>query len=256
MELNLTKPIVFFDLEATGLDIAEDRIVEISILKIYPNGKEEQKTFIINPEKTIPKQTTKIHGITNEDVKDAPTFSQVAGKIVDMIKGCDLAGYNSNKFDIPMLAEELLRVGVDYDLKKSKFIDVQGIFFKMEQRTLKAAYKFYCGKELENAHSAEADTGATFEILKAQLERYDELKNDVGFLSKFTTQTKFADFAGRIAYNENNVEVFNFGKYKGKPVEEVLNSDPGYYGWMINGQFPRYTKKILTGIKLRSAFKK
>lgn len=195
-----------------------------------------------------------IHGITDKDVKNAPTFSEIAKKLAKTFEGCDFAGYNSNKFDIPLLAEEFIRAGVDLDLKKRKFIDVQVIFHKMEQRTLAAAYKFYCSKELDNAHTAEADTRATYEILKAQLDRYSELENDIDKLSAFSAHTKNVDFAGRIVYNDDNVETFNFGKYKGKPVEEVLKQDQGYYGWMMKGDFPLFTKKILTNIKLRMAF--
>jgi len=252
MELILKNPIVFFDLEATGLNIAEDRIVEISLLKVNVDGSEELKTYRINPEIPIPKKVTDIHGITDDDIKNAPTFKEVASEIARFIKGCDLGGYNSNKFDIPLLAEEFLRAGVDIDLKKRKFVDVQTIFFKMEKRDLKSAYKFYLDKELKNSHSAEADTAATYEILKAQLERYEpELKNEIDYLSGFSAFNKNADFVGRIIFNDKNEEVFNFGKYKGKKVEEVLEKDPGYYGWMMNGDFPRYTKKVLTEIKLR-----
>lgn len=252
MELNITKPIVFFDLETTGIDIAKDRIVEISLLKIYPEGKEEQHTYRVNPTIPIKEEATNIHGISNADVKDEPTFAELAPKIVPFFKGSDLAGYNSNKFDIPLLMEEFLRAEINIDLKKARFIDVQVIFFKMEQRTLSAAYKFYCDKKLENAHSSEADTLATYEILKAQMDRYDNLKNDVNYLSKFTTQTRFVDFAGRFIYNKKGEEIFNFGKHKGKPVEEVLRTEPGYYNWMMKGDFPLYTKKVLTSIKLRA----
>lgn len=251
MKLNLKKPIVFFDLETTGIDIANDRIVEISLLKIHPNGKEESKTMRVNPDMPIPKQATDIHGITDEDVKDAPKFNEVGKTIANFLEGCDIAGYNSNKFDIPLLAEEFLRVDIDFDLKKLRFIDVQVIFHKMEQRTLSAAYKFYCEKDLNNAHSAEADTMATYEILQAQIDRYKDLDNDMDALSKFSSQTNNADFAGRIVYNDKGQEVFNFGKYKGQTVESVLDKDSGYFGWMINGEFPLYTKKVLTAIKLR-----
>lgn len=252
MKLQLTKPIVFFDLETTGMDIAKDRIVEISLLKVYPNGDSESKTMKINPEMPIPPKTTEIHGITDEDVKDSPAFSEVAKQIQQFIEGCDLAGFNSNRFDLPLLAEEFIRVGVDYDLKKQRFIDVQVIFHKMEKRNLSAAYRFYCNKELKNAHSAEADTEATYEILKAQIEKYDELQNDVQKLSEFSSHNKNADFAGRIIYNDKGEEIFNFGKYKGKVVEEVLQKDPAYYGWIINNDFPLYTKRVLTNIKLRA----
>lgn len=254
MELKLRNPIIFFDLETTGINIAKDRIVELAYLMVYPNGQEEFKRYLINPTIPIPEKATSIHGITEQDVKNAPTFAEIAKNLAQIFEGCDFAGYNSNKFDIPLLAEEFIRAGVEFDLKKRKFIDVQVIFHKMEQRTLAAAYKFYCSKELDNAHTAEADTRATYEILKAQLDRYQELENDIDKLSAFSAHTKNVDFAGRIVYNEDNVETFNFGKYKGKPVEEILRKDPGYYGWMMNGDFPLYTKKILTNIKLRMAF--
>ena len=252
MQLNLRNPLVFFDLETTGINIVKDRIVEISFVKVHPNGKEECKTRRINPEMPIPPESTAIHGITDEDVKDCPTFKEIAKSLAAQIEGCDLAGYNSNRFDIPLLAEEFLRAGVDIDLNKRKFSDVQTIFHKMEQRTLSAAYKFYCDKSLENAHTAEADTMATYEILKAQLDRYpDDLQNDMEFLSKYSSFTNNVDFAGRMVYNEDGKEVINFGKYKGKLVEEVLKNDPGYYSWIMNGDFPLNTKKVLTEIKLR-----
>jgi len=221
-------------------------------LKVSPDGNEETKTMRINPEMPIPQQATEVHGITDEDVKNEPTFNTVAKDIAKFIEGCDLGGYNSNKFDIPLLAEEFLRVGVDVDLKKHRFIDVQVIFHKMEQRTLSAAYKFYCQKNLDDAHSAEADTKATYEILKAQIDRYSELQNDMEELSKFSSHNKNVDFAGRIVYDENGEEVFNFGKYKGQSVESVLEKDQGYFGWILNSDFPLYTKKVLTAIKLRN----
>lgn len=251
MELNLKNPLVFFDLETTGINIVSDRIVEISYVKVFPNGKEEIKTRRINPEMHIPEASTAIHGITDEDVKDCPTFKAIAKSLAAQIEGCDLAGYNSNRFDIPLLAEEFLRAGVDVDLNKRKFIDVQTIFHKMEQRTLGAAYKFYCNKSLENAHTAEADTLATYEVLKAQLDRYPELKNDIDFLSEYSCFNNNVDFAGRMVYNEKKQEVFNFGKYKGRLVSEVFRTDPSYYSWMMQGDFPLNTKKILTNIKLR-----
>jgi len=251
MQLNLKNPLVFFDLETTGIDIVRDRIVEISYLKVYPNGDEDSKTRRVNPEMPIPAESTAIHGISDDDVKDCPTFKELAKSLAAQIEGCDLAGFNSNRFDIPLLAEEFLRVGVDIDLNRRKFVDVQTIFHKMEQRTLVAAYKFYCDKSLENAHSAEADTRATYEVLKAQLDRYSDLENDVDFLSKFSSFTNNVDFAGRIVYNDKGEEVINFGKHKGRLVTEVLESDPGYYGWIINGDFPLNTKKILTEIRLR-----
>ena len=249
--MNLKNPLVFFDLETTGIDIVKDRIIEISYVKVFPNGKEESKTMRINPGMPIPPASTAIHGITDDDVKDCPLFKNVAKQLAAQIEGCDLAGYNSNRFDIPLLAEEFLRAGVDIDLTRRKFIDVQTIFYKMEQRTLAAAYKFYCQKSLENAHTAAADTMATYEVLKAQLDRYPELKNDVAFLSEFSSFTNNVDFAGRMVYNDKNQEVFNFGKYKGRLVEEVLKQDPAYYSWMMNGDFPLNTKQKLTEIKLR-----
>ncbi len=252
MDLVLKNPVIFFDLETTGINVAADRIVELSFLKVDVNGNESSKTVRVNPGMPIPSKSTEIHGITDEDIKDAPQFSEIARSIAKDFEGCDLAGYNSTKFDIPLLAEEFLRADVDIDLKKRKFIDVQIIFMKMEPRTLTAAYKFYCDKSLENAHSAEADTLATYEILKSQLDYYDGLENNVSSLAEFSSHNKNADFAGRIIYDENDVEVFNFGKYKGKPVEEVLSQDPGYYGWMMKGDFPLYTKKVMTSIKLRA----
>lgn len=252
MELNLRKPIVFFDLETTGVDVATDRIVEISMLKVSPDGQELTKTWRVNPERPIPAETTAIHGISDEDVKDKPTFKQLAREVDSFIQGCDLAGYNSNKFDIPILAEELLRAGLRFSLDKREIIDVQVIFHKMEQRTLAAAYQFYCDRELTDAHSAEADTIATYEVLKSQLDRYGELENDVSFLGKFSTPKKFVDLAGRFVYNKKGEEVFNFGKHKGKKVEDVLQQEPGYFGWMMQGDFPLYTKEVLKAIKLRA----
>ena len=243
MKLNLKNPIVFFDLETTGTNINTDRIVEICYLKVYPNGNEETKTMRINPEMHIPEQSSAIHGIYDKDVADCPTFKGVAKDIARDIEGCDLAGFNSNRFDIPVLAEEFLRAGVDIDMMKRKFIDVQVIYHKLEQRTLSAAYKFYCQKNLEDAHTAEADTRATYEVLKAQLDRYpEELQNDMAFLA-----------AGRIVYDEKGVEVFNFGKYKGMSVSEVLQKDPGYYSWILNGDFTLNTKNVLTKIRLRES---
>ncbi|HBH49234.1 MAG TPA: DNA polymerase III subunit epsilon [Bacteroidales bacterium] len=254
MKLNLKNPIVFFDLETTGINVASDRIVEISYLKVFPDGKEESKTYRVNPTIPIPKQASDIHGILDEDVKDKPTFAELAKSIAKDMEGCDLGGYNSNKFDIPLLAEEMIRAEVEVDFKKRKFIDVQVIFLKKEPRTLGAAYQFFCNKELTDAHSAEADTRATYEILQAQLDRYSDLENDIDKLSDFSSHNKNADFVGRIIYNENGEECFNFGKYKGKKVVDVFEKDPGYYGWMINNDFPLYTKNLLTKIKLRSAF--
>jgi len=255
MKLNIKNPIAFFDLETTGIQVAKDRIVEISIVKVMPNGEEEIKTIRVNPEMPIPAQSSAIHGIFDEDVKDAPTFKEVAKNLAKFLEGCDLAGYNSNRFDIPLLAEEFLRVDVDLDMRKRKLIDVQTIFHKMEQRTLTAAYKFYCGKVLEGAHGAQADTLATYEVLKSQLDKYTELENDMAFLAEFSKQNRNVDFAGLIILDENDVEVFNFGKNKGVPVEKILSEQPGYYGWMMGSDFPLYTKKVLTEIKLRG-FKK
>jgi len=251
MELNLKNPIAFFDLETTGLDISNDRIVEIAVLKVDPGGKKDTLHMYINPTIPIEPQATAIHGIRNEDVTDAPTFAQIAKNLADFIEGCDLAGYNCNRFDIPLLAEEFLRANMDIDLKKRKVVDVQVVFFKMEQRTLAAAYKFYLDKDLRNAHTAEADTEATYDILKAQLDHYENLKNDIKYLAGFTSQTRNVDFAGRIIYNNKNEEVFNFGKHKGKRVVDVLHDEPSYYNWMMTGDFPLYTKKVLTEIRLR-----
>ena len=252
MKLNLKNPLVFFDLETTGTNINTDRIVEICYLKVYPNGNEESKTLRINPEMHIPEPSSAIHGIYDADVADCPTFKDVAKKIAADIEGCDLAGFNSNRFDIPVLAEEFLRAGVDVDLMKRKFVDVQVIYHKLEQRTLSAAYKFYCDKNLEDAHTAEADTRATYEVLKAQLDRYPEvLENDIAFLSNYSSFNKNVDFAGRIVYNEQGVEVFNFGKYKGMSVAEVLQKDMGYYGWIMIGDFTLNTKNVLKKIRIR-----
>ena len=252
MELNLNNPLVFFDLETTGINITRDRIVEISVLKVHPNGKEETKTRRINPEMPIPPQSTAIHGITDEDVKDCPTFKQVAKSFADLLEGCDMAGFNSSRFDVPMLTEEFLRAGVDFDTSKKKFVDVQIIFHRKEQRTLEAAYKFYCNKNLENAHSAEADVIATYEVLKSQLDKYDDLENDINFLSKeYSSFNNNVDLAGRIIINDKGVEVFNFGKHRGKSVADVLKNEPSYYTWMMDGDFPLNTKQSLTKLRLR-----
>lgn len=252
MQLNLKNPIVFFDIESTGINIINDRIVEICYLKVMPNGNEESKTYRVNPEMHIPEEVSKVHGIYDKDVANCPTFKEIARTIAKDIEGCDLAGYNSNRFDIPLLAEEFLRVGVDIDLRKRKFVDVQTIFHKREQRTLSAAYQFYCHKNLDDAHTATADTKATYEVLKAQLDRYPDLKNDIQFLSDYSSFSKNVDFAGRVVYDENGVEVINFGKYKGQPVAEVLNKDMGYYGWIMKSEFPLHTKKVFTEIKLKN----
>jgi len=252
MPLNLTKPLCFFDLETTGINITSDRIVEISILKVYPNGNKESKTWLVNPEMPIPAEVSAIHGITDDKVANEPTFKQLASEINNMIKDADLAGFNSNRFDIPLLAEEMLRADMDFDMKSRLAIDVQTIFHKMEQRTLSAAYKFYCDKTLENAHTAAADTLATYEVLEAQVERYEDLENNAKFLAEFSSRKRFADFAGFIALNKEGQEVFSFGKHKGKLVTDVLETEPGYFGWLLNADFPLYTKKVLTAIKLRA----
>lgn len=251
MELKLNKPICFFDLETTGIDIGKDRIVEISIFKVFPNGNKESKTWLVNPTIPIPPQTTAVHGITDEKVANEPTFNELAAQVYNIIKDSDLAGFNSDRFDIPLLAEEMLRAGVDFDMKNRVSVDVQTVFHKMEERTLSAAHKFYCGKTLENAHSAEADTMATYEILKAQLDRYPELENDMKSLSEFTTRKKIADFAGMIAFDKDDEEIFTFGKHKGVKVDKILETEPGYFSWIQNADFPLYTKKVLTAIKLR-----
>ena len=251
MKLSLKRPIVFFDLETTGVDTAKARIVEVSMIKIMPDGEEIVRPRRSHPQLHIPEQATAIHGITDEDVKDAPTFAQVAKSMAQFIEGCDFGGFNSNRFDLPMLVEEFLRAGVDVDFKRRRFVDVQNIFHKMEQRTLVAAYKFYCDKNLEEAHSAEADTRATYEVLMAQLDRYPELQNDVAALADFSERGQTADFAGRIGFNDKQEEVFNFGKYKGRRVEDVFREEPSYYAWMMNGDFPLYTKKVITEIYLR-----
>lgn len=251
MKLNLKNPIIFFDLETTGLDVANDRIVEIAYIKVYPNGNEESFTYRINPERPIPAESTAVHGITDEDVKDCPTFKEKAKKIAADFKGCDLAGYNSARFDLPMLAEEFLRADVDIDLSTRKMIDVQTIFHKKEQRTLSAAYKFYCQQDLVDAHAAMADTKATYEILQSQLDRYPDLQNDMAYLADYTCTSKNVDFAGRIVYNEKGVEVINFGKYKGQPVVDVLKNDPGYYGWILQADFPLTTKQAFTRLRLK-----
>ena len=260
MQLALKNPLLFFDIESTGLNVASDRIVEISLVKVSPGApgepnKVEVKTRRINPTIPISPGAQAVHGISDEDVKDCPTFKQVAKSLAQIMEGCDIAGYNSLKFDIPMLAEEFLRAGVDFDFRKRKLVDVQNIFHKKEQRTLKAAYKFYCGLNLDNAHSAEADTMATYEVLEAQLDRYaqdeeDPLRNDVAFLAKYSCQSRFVDYAGRIALDDNDVPVFNFGKHKGRPVTDVLQKEPSYYNWMMDGDFTLDTKQQLTKIKL------
>jgi len=252
LNLNLKRPLAFIDLETTGVNVSSDRIVELSVLKVSPNGKEEWMTLRVNPEMPIPPKTTAIHGIKDEDVAGSPTFKEIAKNLAAFLEGCDLAGYNAVKFDIPVLAEEFLRANFDFNFRKRRYVDVQVIFHKKEQRTLTAAYQFYCKKDLEGAHGAKADTAATFEVLKSQLDRYTDLENDVEKLADFSSFNTNVDFAGRIILDENGVEIFNFGKHKGKAVELVFNVEPAYYSWMMNGDFPLYTKKILTEIKLRS----
>ncbi|MBN1651095.1 MAG: 3'-5' exonuclease [Bacteroidales bacterium] len=266
MELNLKRPIAFLDLETTGIKVASDRIVEISIVKIHPDGKKEIKTRRVNPEMHIPEETSAIHGIYDEDVKDEPTFRQLAKGLYQFLNNCDLAGYNSNRFDIPLLVEEFLRADIDFDIENRKRIDVQNIFHKMEQRTLVAAYKYYCGKDLENAHSAEADTIATYEVLKAQLDRYKGVEfkdksgqvsipvvNDINALAEFSEVNKSADLIGFIIYNDQGEEIINFGKHKGKLVSEIFNTESSYYDWMMKGDFPLSTKKVITKLKLKSS---
>ena len=250
MKLLLTRPLCFFDLETTGLNVAKDSVLEISILKVFPNGNKESKTWMVNPEIPIPPKTIPIHGITDEKVANEPTFKQLSRDIYSMIKDSDLAGFNSDRFDIPLLAEEMLRAGIDVDFKKHLTVDVQTIFHKMEKRNLSAAYKFYCGKDLNNAHSAEADTNATYEVLKSQINKYDELENDISKLSTFSKRQKSVDFAGFIILDEDRDAAFNFGKHKGKKVIEVFEREPGYFSWLLNADFPRYTKKVLTAIRL------
>ena len=247
MNIQLQKPLCVFDLETTGLDISKDRIVQIAIVKINPNGHKEELNLIINPQITISDENAAIHGITNDMVKDAETFKEAAIKIMEFIGNSDLAGYNSNKFDIPVLAEEFLRAELDFDLSSKKCIDVQNIFHKMEQRTLVAAYKFYCAKELKNAHNAMADTMATWEVLESQLEKYKDLEPNTQFLSQFSRNSahQTLDFAGRLAVNKEGEAIYNFGKHKGKTIKNVSVSEPGYYGWMLEANFPRYTKKVL-----------
>lgn len=253
--LLLKKPLAFIDLETTGINLGTDRIVEIAVVKILTDGARSVKRKIINPEMPIPKGASDVHGITDEMVKDAPTFKQVAQELKQMLDGCDFAGYNSNRFDIPLLMEEFLRAEVDFEMKNRKLLDVQNIFHKMEPRTLSAAYKFYCNKSLEGAHSAEVDASATFEILEAQLERYKELGNSVDTILKQIGEDQIVDFARRFVL-ENGIEVFNFGKYKGRPVSDVLKSEPQYYDWMMKGDFPQHTKQKLTEIFTRTMLKK
>ena len=269
MKLNLKRPLAFFDLETTGVNVASDRIVEISILKAMPDGTEDVKTLRINPGIPIPIESSLIHGIYDEDIRNERTFKQAGEELARFLDDCDLAGYNSNRFDIPVLMEEFLRAGIDFDIENRHFVDVQNIFHQMEQRTLKAAYQFYCGKDIENAHSAEADIKATYEVLKAQIERYQNqnwedkkgivsqpVQNNIEALHAFTNLNKPVDFAARMVYNVDGVEVINFGKHKGRPVEDVFQSEPSYYNWMLNGDFPLYTKRCLEKIWNRFNAKK
>ena len=250
MGLELQRPLCFFDLETTGVNVVNDRIVEIAVLKLLPNGNKEGKTWLINPEMPIPKGASDVHGITDDKVKNAPNFKTLAIEIYAFMNNCDWAGFNSDRFDIPLIAEEFMRAEVDFDLKNHKTIDVQTIFHKMEQRTLGAALKFYCDKELINAHSAMADTNATYEVLLAQVDRYDELENNLEFLSEFSTRKRSLDVAGFIVLNKEDQACFSFGKHKGKTVDEVLKKEPGYFGWLLNADFPLYTKKVLTALRL------
>jgi len=253
MKLNITTPIIFFDLETTGLDVAKDRIVELCYIKVFPNGEEESRTMRFNPTIPISKQASEITGITDEDVADCPTFADRAADLFKIFDECDFAGFNSNRFDIPLLCEEFMRCNKDLDVSKRKCIDVQNIYHKLERRTLSAAYKFYCDKDLENAHSADADTRATLEVLEAQLDKYpDDLQNNVKFLAEYSQMNKNVDFAGRIIKNDDDVPVFNFGKHKGKPVVDVLRAEPSFYHWMMQGDFPQNTKQVLTRIYLQS----
>lgn len=269
MKLNLKRPLAFFDLETTGVNVASDHIVEISILKVMPDGSEEIKTMRIKPGKPIPLESSIIHGIYDEDVQNAPAFKQVGRELTHFLDGCDLAGYNSNKFDIPLLVEEFLRAGIEFDIENRRFVDVQNIFHQMEQRTLRAAYQFYCGKSIEKAHSAEADIKATYEVLVSQIAKYEgtdwedkkgkiskPVQNNIEALHLFTNLSKPVDFAGRMIFNEDSVEIFNFGKHKGKCVEDIFGLEPSYYSWMQNGDFPLHTKKCLEKIYIRYNAKK
>lgn len=254
MKLNLKRPIIFFDLETTGLDIAKDRIVELCYIRVEPNGNEEARSMRINPEMHIPEVASSVHGITDDDVKDCPTFADVAPQLAATFEGCNLAGFNSNRFDLPLLAEEFMKAGVNIDLSHVQAIDVQNIYHKLEKRTLAAAYKFYCGRDLENAHSALADTQATYEVLQAQLDHYpNDLQNDVDFLAEFSRMNRNIDFAGRFVYDESGKELINFGKYKGKAIKDVLSRDPGYYSWIMQGDFTLNTKQVLTKLRLKYA---
>ena len=249
MNLKLTRPLACFDLETTGINVATDRIVEISILKVHPNGNKDSLTRRVNPTIPISQEASEVHGIYETDIVNEPTFKELVPEIILFLDNCDLSGFNCNRFDIPLFVEEIMRAGFEFDIETRKVIDVQTIFHKMEKRTLEAAYQFYCDKTLENAHSAEADTTATFEVLDAQIEKYTDLTNNIDYLSEFSTYHKNIDLMGRIVENNKGVAVFNFGKNKGKSVEDILLNQPGYYSWMMNGDFPLYTKKVLSDIK-------
>lgn len=251
MFIDIQRPLVFFDLETTGISTTNDRIIEIYLIKLMPDGSEDHKRYLINPGIPIPEQASAIHGIYDKDVEGLPTFADIARELSAYLENCDFAGFNSNRFDFPMLVEEFLRYNIDFDIENRKFVDVQRIFHVLEPRNLAAAYRFYCNKELENAHTAEADTTATFEILKAQIGKYDQLEPSLDFLHHFSGQSNLVDLAGRIVKNEKGQEVFNFGKHKGKTVETVFKSEPSYYDWMMKGDFPQQTKNVLTRLRLR-----
>lgn len=252
MKLKLSRPIVFFDIESTGLNVSLDRIVELCLIKVYPDVSEESYTMRFNPGIPISPEASAVTGIYDDDVVDCPSFKEKASYIAEILKNSDIAGFNSNTFDIPLLVEEFIRSGVDFDITKCKFVDVQNIYHKLERRTLSAAYKFYCNKDLENAHSALADTRATYEVLQAQLDMYPEqLQNDVDFLSEFSRRNRNVDLAGRVIYNEQGKEIINFGKYKGCVVAEVFKRDPGYFSWLMQGDFTQNTKQVFMKIRLR-----
>lgn len=250
MKLQLRRPLVIFDLETTGTNISHDRIVEICLIKVFPDEREEIRTYRVNPGIPIPKETSEIHGIYDADVADKPSFRELGAELNNFLKECDFGGFNSNKFDFPLLVEEFYRAGIEFDVEKRKFIDVQRIFHLREPRNLKAAYRFYCDKDLENAHSAEADTMATWQVLKAQLERYDDLPTEIDKLHQISGQSNFVDLGGRFILNAQSIPCFNFGKHKGKPIKDVLKAEPGYFEWMMNGDFPQQTKNVLTKIRL------
>jgi DNA polymerase-3 subunit epsilon len=250
MKLQLKRPLVIFDLETTGMNITRDRIVEISLLKVFPEDKEELRTYRVNPGVPIPKEVTEIHGISEEDIKDKPGFKEIANELHNFLKDCDFGGFNSNKFDFPLLVEEFYRAGIEFDIEKRKFIDAQRIYHFKEPRNLKAAYRFYCERELENAHSAEADTLATWEVLKAQLDKYEDIPHDLDGLHRMSGQSNLADLAGRFMYNNEGEVIFNFGKHKGKKVKDILRAEPGYYHWMMDGDFSLHTKHVLTRVRL------